>query len=685
MTAAILIFPVPAFAESPDQAWNQPWVQVTGGSPAEQNSVSAGLNAANEVYFYGDLATKMIAAVTGPGRVDLRIVNQSSGAVLAERSGVRFDSPASLEAATLDWMDQLVCRDNCAFAEASATPVQVAEDTPAPASTQTDAVVTALADQDSPDAAETDVAATTPATAEESTAQIAAAELLAPAAPAAGAEIPELPQTSGAETAAASVEEEQPIAEQLLAVREPTVPTEAETPSSTSAAPSTGTTDAVPTASTLVSTPEPTIGPATAAGSLVPSAPLGGATEALPVVAESTDVEPPAPAEVASPPSRGGVDADAVLARAAPERPVQEVAPGIVLPEPRPGDLVTPVAESVGLTPEASRATETAPAASQVQVASQPSSATSAQPTGSAASAAAVASTGSSERPTVATDPSASTAVSAVTPTASSAAETPSVTSQSDAPSVPTVGTTDGQEPSVASATPEADSEASTASASEQLAQELEAALRQPTAPSAEADSAVATAAPSASTTPEAPASSTSSESPVAAEAPATPPADEPEAQQEQLALLTPPTQEVPAPTAETPLVTPTAPAAEDTPLVEDSAPAGDPAGNVNTQIAAVDPNAGGPTLANARWVGFTPAVHTGKEPRGGSWIAGPFDRKERVGWITDTATGATTRVTFIWREGGRSGRTAELSSAAASALGLGQGDVANVAVYLPR
>ena len=41
--------------------------------------------------------------------------------------------------------------------------------------------------------------------------------------------------------------------------------------------------------------------------------------------------------------------------------------------------------------------------------------------------------------------------------------------------------------------------------------------------------------------------------------------------------------------------------------------------------------------------------------------------------------------VGFIWREGGSGSRTALLSREAAKALGLGQGDVANVAVYLPR
>ena len=105
----------------------------------------------------------------------------------------------------------------------------------------------------------------------------------------------------------------------------------------------------------------------------------------------------------------------------------------------------------------------------------------------------------------------------------------------------------------------------------------------------------------------------------------------------------------------------------------------------VETEVASIEPGTGGPTLANARWIGFTPAVFTGSDTRSGAWIAGPFDRKQRTGWITDTATGATTRVTFYWREATAGGRTATLSREAARALGIGQGDVANVAVYLPR
>lgn len=146
----------------------------------------------------------------------------------------------------------------------------------------------------------------------------------------------------------------------------------------------------------------------------------------------------------------------------------------------------------------------------------------------------------------------------------------------------------------------------------------------------------------------------------------------------EQLALATPVIPQVPAvPTAEA--------QTEAEATSEATAPAAVEGNTVETQLAAVDPQQDGPTLANARWIGFTPAVFTGADTRAGAWIAGPFDRKQRTGWITDTATGATTRVTFYWREASSGGRTATLSREAASALGIGQGDVANVAVYLPR
>lgn len=124
------------------------------------------------------------------------------------------------------------------------------------------------------------------------------------------------------------------------------------------------------------------------------------------------------------------------------------------------------------------------------------------------------------------------------------------------------------------------------------------------------------------------------------------------------------------APVVESPAVTPPAPVT--------TAPS-------TPRVASVSPGEAGPTLANARWVGFSPAVFSGSDSEGGLWIAGPFDREQREGWVTDTATGSTTRVTFRWRDPSTGGPQAVLSREAAAALGLAPGQVANVAVYLPR
>ncbi|MFK7942311.1 MAG: hypothetical protein AB8B85_05260 [Paracoccaceae bacterium] len=148
--------------------------------------------------------------------------------------------------------------------------------------------------------------------------------------------------------------------------------------------------------------------------------------------------------------------------------------------------------------------------------------------------------------------------------------------------------------------------------------------------------------------------------------------------------LAVPDQQLVPANPQVPALPVPETPQEPTAPLVSDAPDEGETA-QVETQLAAINPAEAGPTLANARWIGFTPAVFTGADTRSGAWIAGPFDRKQRTGWITDTATGATTRVTFYWRDASSGGRTATLSNEAAKALGIGQGDVANVAVYLPR
>lgn len=199
-------------------------------------------------------------------------------------------------------------------------------------------------------------------------------------------------------------------------------------------------------------------------------------------------------------------------------------------------------------------------------------------------------------------------------------------------------------------------------------------------APSVDTTTASDTAAPEAPETPTVVAEQPA-EQPIA-EAPAAPASNDLDG--EQLALANP-AAPVTDPAVDAPRIPEPAEEQITQPADTETPGTDEPAATVETRVAAVDPEASGPTLANARWVGFTPAVFTGSDNRAGAWISGPFDRKERTGWITDTATGATTRVTFVWREGGSGGRTAILSREAAKALGLGQGDVANVAVYLPR
>lgn len=250
------------------------------------------------------------------------------------------------------------------------------------------------------------------------------------------------------------------------------------------------------------------------------------------------------------------------------------------------------------------------------------------------------------------------------------------------APETPSVDTTEAQ---IAEATPQEVSPGITlpspseSSAPSTVAEIAEAAnpLVSVLAPTTPSVSAIASP-----TVPEVPAAETT---PAIAEVETSAATDDGDG--EQLALVNPQQEITPLPTATPEPVEVPAPAApEITTPAEAAAPTETETGTkVETRIAAVDPTAEGPTLANARWVGFTPAVFTGSDNKSGAWISGPFDRKQRTGWITDTATGATTRVTFIWRDGGSGSRTALLSRTAAKALGLGQGDVANVAVYLPR
>ena len=77
-----------ALADAPDAFWNAPWVQVTGGDPSLAGAVNLGLKRANETYFYGDRATKMVAIASRrqPGPEDTG-PEDGRGAGPAERPG----------------------------------------------------------------------------------------------------------------------------------------------------------------------------------------------------------------------------------------------------------------------------------------------------------------------------------------------------------------------------------------------------------------------------------------------------------------------------------------------------------------------------------------------------------------------------------------------------------------------
>jgi len=88
------------------------------------------------------------------------------------------------------------------------------------------------------------------------------------------------------------------------------------------------------------------------------------------------------------------------------------------------------------------------------------------------------------------------------------------------------------------------------------------------------------------------------------------------------------------------------------------------------------------PSLAQARWIGFTPVLAVGASEGGGTWLAGPFPEAGASGWASDTVSGLTVRVRLVWREAD-SGSLALISAEAAKKLGLAPGAVANVAIYL--
>ncbi|MEM7057212.1 MAG: hypothetical protein AAF557_06475 [Pseudomonadota bacterium] len=669
----------PALAEFPGESWDVPYVQISGGG-ADQGALTVGLNNANQTYFYGSKPTKMQANVSGPGKVDIKIIDRSSGTVIAERRGLAYSGNGasatnSIAAAALNWMDSLSCVGDCAVATSGAAPAVQTAEAPAP----------------------------TPAA--QPTAEV---EVEAPTKP-------ETPEPAVAEPATETViARAEPAVELTLDEPKPVTPTAPQPDSDVAVAalPKTTAAEETPVVQAPVAAPTPAV---TAAerptGSLAAAVlPKVDAPESSPSVASPDLAEPATTARNAPKPSGGsggtapnvqqGQDADEVLAaldrqqRQQRAAQVQDVVPGVNLPLPRPENLLSELAESLGASPAPLEDVQTGT----TLALAEPTTNVEAPTTrGGALNENANVSTGDGDTEVE--------APAAATPEPARAEQPEAVTPAAGSGDSPTVGSTDGdtaiQSPTPVARTPQSPApdapDADVAAASPSVDASSEDEPEVPSAP-------VEPARPSA-TTPEAqPETDGDTEQTAAVEEPAEPNVntEAPAAasaenvlqtdggEDEQVALVNP-VQPVSRPTAVQPEPTPedsepvvTAPASDDpvTPSAED-ADQGD--AGVEIEVAAVDPDASGPTLANARWVGFTPAVYTGSNDKAGAWIAGPFDRKQRQGWITDTATGATTRVTFIWREAGAGSRTATLSREAAKALGLGQGDVANVAVYLPR
>lgn len=661
---------LPALADFPGERWDAPYVQISGGG-ADQGALTVGLNDANQTYFYGSKPTKMQATVRGPGKVDVKIIDRSNGAVIAERRGLSYSGTGaaasqSITAAALNWMDSLSCVGDCAVASSGAAPAVQTAQAPAPAPS----VETTAPEKAAPQPKETVVAAAPP----KSEPKPQKAPKLTQPKPAAPKKVqPSLAARSLPKTTAP---EKSPAASIVQAPTEPST-SAAEKPSGSVVA------------AVLPKVEKPTQeAPSVSSPSLAEPSP---AAPAAPKPASGSAGTAP------TVPQSEGQDADEVLAaldRQQETPRVQEVVPGVALPLPRPENLLSPLAESLGATP---KPLETVQPDTTIALADPTPSATAPAASGGSLEDGAQISVGSDNQPSV--------SAPAATPAEPARAPEPAAVAPAQPSESPTAGTaedsTSFQSPTPVARAPQTDPapRAPAADVAASAPSVNATSETEPTAPAAPAEPARPTATvPAQTAEDQQPAPETEqaeviapAEPTVKTEAPATVEdvIDTDSGDNEQLALVNP-AQPVSPPTAAQPQ-----PSEEDTqPALsepadtnpETTAPqADDAAQEDDIEVAAVDPNAAGPTLANARWVGFTPAVYTGSNDRTGAWIAGPFDRKQRQGWITDTATGATTRVTFIWREAGAGGRTATLSRDAAKALGLGQGDVANVAVYLPR
>ncbi|MEO1494444.1 MAG: hypothetical protein AAFV19_20040 [Pseudomonadota bacterium] len=684
--AAIVGMTSPALAQFPGEKWSVDLVRVEGDAPlGVASAVNFGLRKAGEIYFYGDVSTRLLATVrdASSGIVDLKLIDSRDGSVIGERRGLPFapvegdvepgSSAArsisdSVRAAALDWMGGLGCGDGCAVAVNNGAVeelIAAVTEKPAPAPTP------AAKPEPEPTLAETPVIVDTPK----------AAEIPALADDTAPVEQPVVaikdPEPAPRSVATAKVEPpkakvEPPETQLATTVAEPkkprvrvTAPSAAATkPDPKPAAPKIALADPDVSSARKISNQTQREAPALALTSPEPAPRRTAPVEEPAVTTTATEDRPTATAEQSS-----GLEIAATASDVA-----APATPSPALPEPTAGGVAA-LAELPTATDDSVATSDADTAPRTVTRAPTPETTVPDVPSALAAD------TPEIEAGDTADAVRLPTAAQIEAPAASVAAEAPlpppEETPVDDSPVVARVEESDVQISLVNPAAPETgDVDLGTPAA---LPSEPTTSLETESG----IDASISTVL-EGEVTEVAPAPQVQTAPPAATVEPPETVAEPDDLEGEQLALADPVAPVTP------PVAVPPAASSESAPSLESTAPAGegeeDPVTTVETKVAAVDPTTSeGPTLANARWVGFTPAVFTGSDQRDGTWISGPFDRQQRTGWITDTATGATTEVTFIWRDAGSGGRTATLSRAAAEALGLGQGDVANVAVYLPR
>ena len=636
-TAMVVSLGSEAQAEFPGEVWSVSYVRVSGNAPSDvASSVSLGLSEASNIYFYGDSTTRIDATVTGTNAVDLKIIDLASGKTVASRQGLPFDGSGdvsgSVSRAALAWMESLNCAEGCALAVAGPAAQ------PAPTGLAEVAPLQAPTPKPEPEPVEIAQAPTPEPEPTPEPIEVARAPVPEPVKPEPAKPVP-APQAVEAPKPVAPKAEEKSVPEIVLALPTPEVTTPAPTapvaqaevkPPETSSGFQGLDADEVLAAIKTPATPKPSA--AAAAPSASTESAGAPSLVALPAPSEDNTLEVATPAKPAQ------------TSTAVASAPKAENSPAVALVPPTPSvptpniptaaeiianpEIAAAVPEDAIATPSAPEVTEPEPV---------------------------VAAIATPETPSV-----------------------PEVAAPSEAES-PTVTVTEPEPTATPTPPPAAPAETE---APTQVVEAEPAPIAQPEpapAPQSEPEAEVAVAVPTPDATPEPEAPAPAAAVPNVTEAPQLvnpAPAGGVTVPDQQLALANPSVPQVPA-------IPSSDPAAVTTP--DGPAVTGDDDQTVNTRLAAVDQQVEGPTLANARWIGFTPAVYTGADTRPGAWIAGPFDRKQRTGWITDTATGNTTRVTFYWREASSGGRTATLSSEAATALGVGRGDVANVAVYLPR